>query len=86
MKMDVFFILEKRFLLQISLVSGVKAQHTARKSDSFASSSNDTEPRDNAACYDINTLTTSANKIKHCIHSTRKAATEITDVKLQFLP
>lgn len=46
MKMDVFFILEKRFLLQISFVSGVKAQHTARKSDCFASSSKDTKPRD----------------------------------------
>lgn len=46
MKMDVFFILEKRFLLQISFVSGVKAQHMARKSDCFASSSKDTKPRD----------------------------------------
>lgn len=44
--MDVFFILEKSLLLQISLVSGVKAQQAARKSDSFASSSKDTEPRD----------------------------------------
>lgn len=49
--MDVFFILEKRFLLQISFVSGVKAQHAARKSDSFASSSNDTEPKDNGTIF-----------------------------------
>lgn len=48
-KTEVFFILEKRSLLQISFVSGVKAQHTVRKSDCFASSSKDTEPRDSAA-------------------------------------
>lgn len=37
--------MEKRFLLQISFVSGVKAQHTARKSDCFASSSKETRTR-----------------------------------------
>lgn len=52
MKMEVFFILEKRFLLQISLVSGVKAQQTARKSDCFASSSKDTRQRGSGhRCY-----------------------------------
>lgn len=45
-KMEVFFILEKSSLLQISLVSGVKAQHTARKSDCFASSSNETKTKE----------------------------------------
>lgn len=53
-KMEVFFILEKRFLLQISFVSGVKAQHTARKSDCFASSSKETRTRDGA--IDVITL------------------------------
>lgn len=46
MKMEVFFILWKRSLLQISFVSGVKAQHTARKSDCFASSSIETRLRE----------------------------------------
>ncbi len=53
-KMEVFFILEKRSLLQISFVSGVKAQHTARKSDCFAISSKETRPRDGAV--DVITL------------------------------
>lgn len=47
-KMEVFFILEKSFLLQISFVSGVNAQHTARKSDCFASSSIETTPNHTA--------------------------------------
>ena len=36
MKMAVSFILENRSLLQISFVSGVRAQHAARKSDRLA--------------------------------------------------
>lgn len=44
-KMEVFFILENRSLLQTSFVSGVKAQHTARKSDCCASSSKGTRTR-----------------------------------------
>lgn len=42
-KMDVLFILEKSFLLQMLCVSGVSAQHTARKSDCLDNSSMDTE-------------------------------------------
>ena len=53
MKMEVFFILEKRSLLQISFVSGVRAQHTLRKSDCFASSSKETRPRDSHTRYHI---------------------------------
>lgn len=54
MKMEVSFILEKRLLLQISLVSGVKAQHTARKSERSASWSKETGPRETprrVSCY-----------------------------------
>lgn len=51
MKMAVFFILENRFLLQISFVSGVRAQHTARKSDRAASSSKETTAGDGATRY-----------------------------------
>lgn len=46
MNTDVSFILEKSSLLQISFVSGVRAQQTVRKSDCSASSWKDTEPRD----------------------------------------
>lgn len=63
-KMEVFFILEKRFLLQISFVSGVKAQHTDRKSDCFASSSKETRPGDSA--IDVFTLKSNLK----CCHET----------------
>lgn len=43
MKIEFFFILVNRFLLQMAWVSGVKAQHTARKSDCFATSSKETK-------------------------------------------